>query len=96
MDDLINGMVKLMNNDFVGPFNIGNPVEYKIIQLAELIRNKINPNLEFINKALPEDDPIRRKPNIELAINKLNWQPQVSLEEGLDQTISYFKNILGR
>ena len=94
VDDLIDGLIKLMNSDFQEPINIGNPNEFTILELATLVRDKINPNLKFINKELPQDDPLQRKPDITLAKKYLKWQPKINLDTGLDKTISYFKNIL--
>ncbi len=91
VDDLIEGMAQLMNSEHSGPMNIGNPGEFTIRQLAELIKIRINPNLNLIQKPLPLDDPMQRKPVIELARKELGWEPKVSLEEGLDKTISWFK-----
>ena len=91
VDDLVEGMIRLMNRDHSGPINIGNPDEYTILQLAELVRAKINPKLEFIHKPLPEDDPLQRKPNIEKAKKQLNWQPKTLLDEGLENTIKWFR-----
>ncbi len=94
VDDLIDGMIALMNNSYTGPVNIGNPDEYSILNIAEFIRSKINPKLEIIYEPLPSDDPNRRKPNIDLAREKLNWQPKIEFTEGLDQTIAYFQEKL--
>ena len=94
VDDLIDGMIRLMDSNEKGPVNIGNPYEFKVIELANLIINKIDKNLKVINKPLPEDDPLQRKPNIDLASKKLGWTPKVLLNEGLDLTISYFKDQL--
>tara|TARA_Y100000589_G_scaffold98220_1_gene92893 strand:+ start:2567 stop:3502 length:936 start_codon:yes stop_codon:yes gene_type:complete len=94
VNDLIKGLILLMNSTYDGPVNIGNPLEIKIIDLAKLIIKKINPDLKTITSNLPEDDPIRRRPKIDLAKEKLNWVPQISIDEGLDKTISYFRNIL--
>ena len=94
VDDLIDGMIRMMNGDHNGPINIGNPGEFTIRQLAELVRNKINPQLKLIEKPLPQDDPMQRKPVIDLAEKELGWRPQVSLEQGLDCTIDYFKELL--
>ena len=94
VDDLIEGMIALMNNSYTGPVNIGNPDEYSILNIAEFIRSKINPKLEIIYEPLPSDDPNRRKPNIDLAREKLNWQPKIEFTEGLDQTIAYFQEKL--
>ncbi len=91
VDDLIDGMIRLMNSNEKGPINIGNPDEFKVIELANLIVNKINKNLKIIHKPLPEDDPLQRKPNIELASQRLGWSPNVLLNDGLDKTISYFQ-----
>ena len=75
--------------------NIGNPDAFTIRQLAELVRDQINPSLPFIEKPLPEDDPLQRKPVIDLAREQLNWQPTVSLEQGLQPTIESFRKVLG-
>ena len=83
-----------MNGSHCGPINIGNPCEFTIRQLAELIRAKINPNLVFIEKPLPQDDPLQRQPVIKLAQQELGWQPEVTLDQGLDATINYFRNRL--
>ena len=74
VDDLIEGLIRLMNSDYTNPVNIGNPDEFTILQLAELIRHKINPSLPIIHKELPEDDPMQRQPIIELAMKELDWQ----------------------
>ncbi len=91
VDDLIEGMIRLMNSDETGPVNIGNPTEFTIRQLAEIVRQKINPELKFISEDLPQDDPTQRKPVIDLAISLLGWQPKIALKEGLDSTIEWFK-----
>ena len=90
VDDLIRGMIALMNNSYTGPVNIGNPDEYSILNIAEIIRSKINPKLEIIHEPLPSDDPHRRKPNISLAKDYLNWEPKISFNDGIDKTIDYF------
>lgn len=94
VDDLIEGMISLMNGQCSGPINIGNPGEFTIRQLAELVRNKINNKLEIIELPLPEDDPLQRQPVIDLARERLNWYPKITLEEGLESTISWFKETL--
>ncbi len=94
VDDLINGMIKLMNGNTIGPINIGNPREFTIKELGNLVKNKINSNLKFIEKELPSDDPLQRKPVIEKAQKLLNWEPKITLEEGLDKTINWFKENL--
>ena len=93
VSDLIDGMLKLMNSDIKGPVNIGNPEELTIENLARIIIKKIDPDLKIIYKPCPEDDPIKRKPVIEKANKELNWSPSTSLEDGLNKTIDYFKNI---
>ncbi len=98
VDDLIKGVISLMNgpDDFVGPVNLGNPVEYKILDLAqEIIRlTQSNSQIEFLPS--PMDDPKRRQPEISLAKKKLGWEPKIDLEEGLKRTIQYFKDLLSR
>ena len=92
VDDLIGGMISLMNTEGVyQPVNIGNPVEFTIMKLAEIVLSKIDSSSRIINKSLPSDDPTQRKPDITLAKNLLNWEPKILLEEGLDKTINYFK-----
>ena len=81
-----------MNSDFIGPLNLGNPVEFKIKEIAKQIIEKIDPSLEIEYKQLPEDDPKRRRPDITLAKKEINWQPNIHLSEGLNKTIDYFKN----
>ena len=97
VDDLIDAMIKMMNsrNDFTGPVNLGNPTEFKIIELAEMILKLTNSKSKIVYKPLPEDDPMQRKPVIDLAKKELNWEPKVPLEEGLKATIQYFKELLG-
>ena len=94
VDDLIKGMLLLMNSSHMGPINIGNTDEYTILNIAEIIRSKINPKLSIIHHPLPSDDPIRRKPNISLAKEYLGWEPKISFNNGLDKTINYFTNKL--
>ena len=91
VDDLIEGIIKFMDNEFQGPLNLGNPSEYSISRIAEIIIKKINPNLRIEFLPLPIDDPCRRKPKIDLAKEKLNWSPKISLDKGIDLTIDYFK-----
>ena len=80
-----------MDSNYKYPMNIGNPNEFSIKELANLIRNLVNPNLEFEYKQLPEDDPKQRKPSIKLAKEVLNWEPKIELEEGLLKTIDWFR-----
>jgi UDP-glucuronate decarboxylase len=94
IDDLISGIFKMMSSEekFIGPVNLGNPVEFKIIDLAKTIIKLTNSKSNIVNKELPTDDPIRRKPDISLAKNVLDWEPSFNLEEGLKLTIDYFKS----
>ena len=94
VDDLINGMILLMQSEYQDPVNIGNPNEFSIKELANLVRALIDPNLEFQYKELPEDDPKQRKPSIQLAKDLLNWEPKIELKDGLIKTIDWFKNNL--
>jgi len=93
IDDLINGMLKIMESDtnIIGPINLGNPVEFKIVELAKIIIKLTNSKSKIINKELPTDDPIRRKPDISKAKELLDWEPSMALEDGLKETIDYFK-----
>ncbi len=92
VDDLISGMLLFMDSNANGPINFGNPHEFTIKALAELVIKKIDPELKLIFKSLPEDDPKQRKPLIDLARNKLNWSPKIDINEGLNKTIDYFRN----
>ena len=91
VDDLIDGMIRMMNQDeMTGPVNIGNPREMTIRELAEMVLAKIGGKSKLVKKPLPEDDPLQRQPNIALAKSKLGWEPKVPLETGLEKTIAYF------
>lgn len=96
VDDLIEGMVRLMNSraGFTGPVNIGNPGEFSIRELADLIIELTGSKSGIINKPLPSDDPKQRKPLIDLARKELNWEPSVQLREGLVRTIAYFSELI--
>ncbi len=96
VDDMVKGIVAMMNapDDFIGPVNLGNPVEFTILQLAEKILELTNSKSKIIFNPLPEDDPVRRKPDISLAKEKLSWEPHIKIEDGLKKTISYFDGIL--
>lgn len=96
VDDLVEGMVRMMNADdkFIGPVNIGNPNEFTIKELAEKVIELTGSKSKFVYNPLPNDDPKQRQPDISLAKEKLNWEPNVQLEEGLIKTIDYFKNII--
>ena len=91
VDDLVQGFLKLMEGEHTGPINLGNPGEFTIRQLAELVRERINPDLEFVFEPLPQDDPLQRQPVIDLAQQKLGWNPSVPLAAGLDRTIADFR-----
>ena len=94
VDDLIDGLMRLMYSDNSGPINLGNPSEISILKLADMISAKINPDLIYERKELSEEDPKRRKPSIELAKKQLDWEPKISLNDGINKTITYFKNEL--
>ncbi|MDP1835062.1 MAG: SDR family oxidoreductase [Chlamydiales bacterium] len=96
VDDLVDGLIRLMESppEFVGPCNLGNPHEYTILQLAERILELTNSSSKVIYKELPSDDPVRRRPSIDLAKNKLGWEPTTLLDDGLKKTIAYFENLL--
>ena len=98
VDDLIDALIKLMNStdDLTGPINLGNPVETSILELAETIVELTGSSSPLEYKELPSDDPRKRCPNITLAKEKLGWEPNVSLKEGLTKTIDYFKGILNQ
>jgi len=90
IDDLVNGLLKMMNNDSVGPINLGNPVELSMKDLATMIIRLTNSSSNIIYKELPKDDPKRRKPDISLAKSILDWSPIIDLQTGLQKTINYF------
>ena len=96
VDDLIDGLLKLMNtpSDFSGPVNLGNPGEFTMGELAEKIIDLAGSKSKLSYHPLPDDDPVQRRPDISLASTALDWQPTVSLEDGLKKTISYFKEFI--
>jgi UDP-glucuronate decarboxylase len=96
VDDLIDAFVKLMDtpDDFTGPVNLGNPDEFTILELAEKVIKLTKSKSKIIYEPLPFDDPTQRKPNISLAKKKLKWKPKVKLEDGLKETINYFRKLL--
>ena len=94
VEDLIEGIILLMTKEYAEPINLGNPDEYAILQFAEIVREKIASNLEIIYKPLPKDDPTQRCPDISRAKNLLGWQPKVPLNQGLEQTINYFRQVV--
>jgi UDP-glucuronate decarboxylase len=96
IDDLVEGMVRMMDNEdgFIGPVNLGNPVEFTVKGLAEKVLALIpDSTSKLVYKDLPEDDPKQRQPDISLAKKRLDWQPQVGLDEGLQKTIAYFRQL---
>jgi UDP-glucuronate decarboxylase len=95
-DDLVDGFFRLMRTDkeLEGPVNLGNPVEFTIIQLAEIIKEIANSKSKIVYKPLPQDDPKQRKPDIQQAQAKLGWQPTISLKEGVQRTIQYFDSAI--
>jgi UDP-glucuronate decarboxylase len=94
VDDTVDGLIKLMNNtETIGPINIGNPYEMTIKQLADLLKGMIQTESKIIYKDLPSDDPMKRKPDITKANTILGWDPVVKLEDGLSQTIEYFRSL---
>jgi len=96
VDDLIEGMIRMMNTreDFTGPVNLGNPVEFTIRELAEMIIRLTKSRSKIIRMPLPPDDPTQRQPDIRLAKKELDWEPKIPLEEGLKKTIAYFTSII--
>ena len=94
VDDLIDGLIRMMNapDDFIGPVNIGNPYEFTILELAEKVISLTGSTSKIVHQPLPEDDPLQRQPNIDLAKERLGWAPKTQLDEGLVRTIAYFKN----
>jgi len=96
VDDLVDGLIKMMNtpDEFIGPVNMGNPTEFTIAQLAEKVIKLTGSKSKIVREALPEDDPLQRKPVIDIAKKNLGWEPKIQLEEGLIKTIDYFKSVL--
>jgi UDP-glucuronate decarboxylase len=98
VDDLVDGLIKLMNSpeDFIGPLNLGNPMEFSILELANRIIELTGSHSKVIFMPLPKDDPLQRKPDISLAKKVLQWEPEVSLDDGLRKTITYFESLLSK
>jgi UDP-glucuronate decarboxylase len=96
IDDLIDGMMKVMasDDDFTGPVNLGNPGEFTMLELAEKIIQKTGASSKIVFRPLPNDDPRQRKPDITLAKSKFGWEPKISLDEGLERMIDYFRGVL--
>lgn len=97
IDDMVEGMVRMMKSgkEFTGPVNIGNPCEFTIMELAEMVLRMTGSRSRLVFEPLPSDDPVQRQPNITLAKEKLNWEPTIKLEEGLKLTIEYFRKLIG-
>lgn len=95
LDDLVEGLIRMMNgpDDFIGPVNLGNPDEFTIKQLAKMVIELTGTSSRIVNEPLPADDPARRRPDITLAKEKLRWQPEVPLHEGLASTVDWFRSI---
>jgi UDP-glucuronate decarboxylase len=89
--DLVDGLMRLMNGDQIGPINLGNPDEYTILELAQMVQERINPGADIQFRTLPQDDPQRRRPDITRAKTLLGWQPKIRVQDGLDKTIADFK-----
>ena len=98
VDDLIDGLIKLMNSpdDLTGPVNLGNPVEFTILQLANMVKEMTGSKSKIVFKPLPQDDPTQRKPDITLAKERLGWNPGTPLKDGLQRTIEYFRTFIAR
>ncbi|HEX2579431.1 MAG TPA: UDP-glucuronic acid decarboxylase family protein [Rhabdochlamydiaceae bacterium] len=98
VDDLIEGLIRMMNSalEFTGPVNLGNPVEFRILELAERVLKMTGSSSRLVFKPLPLDDPKQRKPNISLAQQHLQWSPKIMLDDGLDRTIHYFKKLFSQ
>ena len=96
VDDLVEGMIRMMatGDNFTGPVNIGNPNEFTILQLAELVIELTHSKSKIVRMPLPPDDPMQRQPNIDLAKKELDWEPKIQLKEGLIKTIDYFTSII--
>jgi UDP-glucuronate decarboxylase len=92
---LIEGMIRMMDgpDDFIGPVNLGNPEEFTMLELAELVLELTGSRSKVIHRPLPVDDPTRRRPDISLAKERLGWQPTVPLREGLERTVAWFRSI---
>jgi len=95
ISDMIRGLISMMNTkDFIGPVNLGNPEEHSILELAEKIIKITKSKSKITHKSLPKDDPVRRCPDIALAKKKLDWEPKINLDQGLERTVEYFKKII--
>jgi UDP-glucuronate decarboxylase len=96
VSDLIEGLIRMMNSEQTGPINLGNPSEKTVLEIAQMVLDMIGGESKIEFRALPSDDPRRRKPNITLAQQHLGWEPKVPLEEGLSETIEYFRKLIAK
>jgi UDP-glucuronate decarboxylase len=95
VDELVTGMIAMMDQDqLVGPVNLGNPGEFTILELATMVKELTGSTSQIIFQPLPQDDPVRRRPDITLAKEKLGWEPSIPLRDGLGRTITYFSKLL--
>jgi UDP-glucuronate decarboxylase len=96
VDDLLEAMTRMMDTEagFTGPINIGNPGEFTMLELAEKVLQLVGGRSQLVFQPLPSDDPRQRQPDITLAREKLGWEPKVALEDGLKETIAYFRTLL--
>jgi len=96
VDDMVEGFLRMMksDDDFLGPVNLGNPDEFTMIELAEMVLRVTGSRSKLVRKPLPLDDPKRRKPDISLARSALGWEPKVKLERGIEATVAYFDDVL--
>jgi UDP-glucuronate decarboxylase len=96
VDDLVEGLIRMMHSpdDFTGPVNLGNPGEFTVLELAQQVIRMTSSRSKIIFKPLPQDDPVRRRPDIALAGKVLNWEPNVPLAEGLEKTVAYFRTLI--
>ncbi|MDX2096919.1 MAG: UDP-glucuronic acid decarboxylase family protein [Leptolyngbyaceae cyanobacterium bins.59] len=92
VSDLVEGFIRMMNSDYIGPVNLGNPGEYTILELAQAVKQMVNPDVEIKFEPLPQDDPRRRQPDITRAKTWLNWEPTIPLQEGLKLTVEDFRS----
>lgn len=96
VDDLVEGIVRLMEVDYAGPVNLGNPEEYTVLELARLVKEITHSPSEIVFKPLPQDDPKQRRPDISLARRLLGWEPRVPVREGLERTVAHFASLVKR
>ena len=96
VDDMIDGLIRMMESDdaFLGPVNLGNPDEFRILDLAKTVISMTGNRSKIVHRPLPQDDPMQRNPDISLARKILGWQPHVNLEKGLERTIAYFRKVI--